>query len=235
MKSENIILFIAAFAAISALLSAGFTYYSASSFKEGMITGFASQANATVNLTISTLLSLNFTTAKIDWGSGTFNAGSTRANLTTVKTGAGSVNAVGGTWVITLVANGPYGFILENVGSVNATLNLMTGKTAATFLGGTSPVYQFNVSVMNATNAPSCLNNTGGTTAGGNGGLIALDVWTDVNTTSPGTPICGRFNFIDTFDGIRVGVHLSLPYDGFNGTLTDTFTMTYCLAPGPCT
>ena len=108
MKSENIILFIAAFAAISALLSAGFTYYSASSFKEGMITGFASQANATVNLTISTLLSLNFTTAKIDWGSGTFNAGSTRANLTTVKTGAGSVNAVGGTRVITLVANGSW-------------------------------------------------------------------------------------------------------------------------------
>ena len=61
MKSENIILFIAAFAALSALLSAGFTYYSASSFKEGIITGLASQTNGTVNITVNTLLSINFT------------------------------------------------------------------------------------------------------------------------------------------------------------------------------
>ena len=37
MKSENIILFIAAFAAISALLSAGFIYYSAASLRKELL------------------------------------------------------------------------------------------------------------------------------------------------------------------------------------------------------
>ena len=119
-----------------------------------MITGFASQANATVNITISTLLSINFTTAKIDWGSGTFNAGSTRANLTTADYEDGLANAIGGTWSITTAANGSKGFVLENVGSVNATLNLMAGKTAATFLGGTSPFYQFNITSIEASSLP---------------------------------------------------------------------------------
>src|SRR3989338_9501342 len=109
MKSENIILFIAAFAALSALLSAGFTYYSASSFKEGMITGLASQTNGTVNITVNTLLSINFTNNTINWGGGTFNAGSTRANLTTNSQG-GTVSAVGGTWSIAIESNGSGGF-----------------------------------------------------------------------------------------------------------------------------
>src|SRR3989344_5145958 len=154
MKSDNIIIFIAAFAALSALLSAGFTYYSASSFKEGIITGFASQANATVNLTVSTLLSLNFTNATIQWGSGTFAAGVTRANLTTALGGA--ITATGGTWSIT-DANGSAGFVLENLGKVNETVQVMTAKTAATLLAGTSPFYMFNVTNFEAS---SCLNST---------------------------------------------------------------------------
>ena len=230
MKSENIILFIAAFAALSALLSAGFTYYSATSFREGIITGFASQTNGTVNITVNTLLSINFTNATINWGGGTFDAGSTRANLTTAQ--SGTVSAVGGTWSIAVNSNGSGGFILENVGNVNATLHVATGRSAATFLGGTNPAYQFNVT---NSDSGSCLNNTGGTTAGGTGGLVSLGTFVDVNTTIPGTPICGRFQFTDSSDSIRIGIHLSIPYDGLNGTLTDSFTVLYCQAPGPCT
>ena len=233
MKSENIILFIAAFAALSALLSAGFTYYSASSFKEGIITGLASQTNGTVNITVNTLLSINFTNNTINWGGGTFNAGSTRANLTTAQ--GGTVSAVGGTWSIAIESNGSGGFIIENVGNVNATLHVATGKSAATFLGGTTPAYMFNVT---NSDAGSCLNNTGGIgniTNSASGGLIPLGYFYDVNTTIPGTPICGRFQFTDSSDSIRIGVHLSIPYDGINGTLTDAFTVLYCQAPGPCT
>ena len=228
MKSDNIIIFIAAFAALSALLSAGFTYYSASSFKEGIITGFASQTNATVNITVNTLLSVNFTNWTIQWGAGTFNVGSVRANLTTRQ--GGTITSTGGTWSI-LDANGSGGFTLENVGNVNATLVLMTSKTAATFLGGTSPAYMFNVSELEAN---SCLNNTQGTGSGGTGGLVSLGVFQDVNTTSLGTAICGSLAFIDAADSIRIGVHLSIPYDSLTGTLTDTFSMSYCAAPGPC-
>lgn len=229
MKSSAFLLLIAAFAAFAALFSAGFTYYSVALVKESVITGFASQANATVNLTVSTLLSLNFTNATILWGSGTFNAGSTRANLTTSGAG-GTVSAVGGTWSIT-DTNGSAGFVLENLGNVNATVHIMSGKTASTFIGGTSPAYKYNVTNIESS---SCLNNTGGTTTGGNGGLIDLGLFADANATNPGTPICGRFQFIDSADAIRIGIHLSVPYDSLNGTLTDAFTVLYCLAPGPC-
>ncbi|HLC54276.1 MAG TPA: hypothetical protein VJK07_01470 [Candidatus Nanoarchaeia archaeon] len=222
MKSENIILFIAAFAALSALLSAGFTYYSASSFKEGMITGLASQTNGTVNLTVDTLLSVIFTASSMNFGSGSVDAGSTHANVSS------GVLAVGGSWFYP----GASGFGVRNDGTVNATLNLKTGKNATQLLGGTSPAYQFKVANSEAN---SCLNNTGGTTAGGTGGLITLGTFFDVNTTDLGTPICGIFNFIDSADSIEIDVFFTIPYDSLQGNLTDTFSLAYCLAPGPCT
>ena len=65
-------------------------------------------------------------------------------------------------WLLTV-----HGFILENVGSVNATFESYDRQNCGNVFGRNVSVYQFNVSVMNATNAPSCLNNTGGTTPTG--------------------------------------------------------------------
>ena len=222
MKSDNIIIVIAAFAALSALLSAGFTYYSASSFKEGMITGFASQTNGTVNITVNTLLSVNFTVSSMNFGSGSVNAGSIHANVS-----SGEVT-VEGTWF----APGATGFGVRNEGTVNATLYLRTGKDASQLLGGTGPAYRFKVANSEAN---SCLNNTGGTTAGGTGGLVSLGTFVDVNTTSLGTPICGIFQFPDASDSIEIDVFFTIPYDSLQGNLSDTFSLNYCQAPGPCT
>lgn len=230
MKSENILVFIAALAAFSAIFSAGFSYYSLSSFRDTWVTGYAfSTANATINLTVGTLLSLNFTNRSILWGTGYVNDGQSQANLTT-RANVASVSSVGGSWAIT-AANGANGFVLENIGNVNATIHLRTTKNSTQLLGGTSPVYQFNVSVVES---GSCLNTTHGTTAGGIGGLTTLAVFQDVNTSSPGTPICGVFRYTDSADTLRVDVHLQVPYDSLQGNLSDTFVMAYCEAPGPC-
>lgn len=228
MKSNHFLVIVAFLAMGAALLAAAFSYYSLSSFRDLQLTGFVSQANATLNLTVASLLSINFTNNTINWGSGFLNAGASQANLTTLSTG-GTINAVGGSWSIT-PANGSSGFVLINIGNVNATINLQTTKNSTTLLGGTNPLYQFNVSLIEA---GSCLNNTGGTDES-TGGLIDLDIYHAVNITDPGTPICGRFPFADSSDSIRIGVRLGIPQDSLLGALSDTFIMTYCEAPGPC-
>ena len=37
------------------------------------------------------------------------------------------------------------GFVVVNEGNTNVTLDLKTGKTVAGFLGGTNPIYQYNL------------------------------------------------------------------------------------------
>lgn len=228
MNADRVILVIAALAAFSALLSAGFTYYSISAFRDSMFTGFASQTNATINLTVNSVLSVNFTNNTINWGAGYVNPGATYANLTT---GAGdTITAQFGTWTI-VGANGSGGFVVENIGNLNASLHILTYKTAAQLLGGTSPHYQFNVTNIEAS---SCLNYSGGTTALGSTGLQQLGVFNETNTTAPGTSICGLFPYRDSSDTIRIDMRLTVPYDSLNGSLSDIVTVSYCAWPGPC-
>lgn len=232
MKTDNLLVFVAALAAFSALFAAGFSYYSLSSFRDTWVTGYAfSQANATINVTVASLLSLNFTNRSIFWGSGYVNEGSLLANLTTYA-GAGTISATGGSWSIN-PANGSNGFELVNIGNVNATINLKTLKNVTQFFGsGTGALYLFNITEIET---GSCLNNTGGTFPNnGSNGLTTFSLFQNVNTTDPGTPICGRLRFSDSTDSIRVDVRLGIPYDATNGTLSDTFVMAYCEAPGPC-
>lgn len=233
MKGEQLLVLVAALAAFSALFSAGFSYYSLSAFRETWVTGFASQANATLNLTVATLLSINFTNSSIQWGSGYVTEGQLEANLTTNQAG-GTINAVGGSWSIGS-ATGSSGFVLENIGNVNATILLYTSKNSTQLLGGTNARFEYNISNIES---GSCLNTTGGTDNSSVNpsvsGLIPLGLFWDVNTTNPGTPVCGIFRFSDGSDSLRIGVRLRVPYDSLQGNLSSYFHMIYCQAPGPC-
>ena len=103
------------------------------------ITGFATTDTAGVNLTISSLAEVNFTIDEINWGTGTVVSGKTSCTLDSYSNPIDTVNCSSFTAQ-------PDGLVLENIGNKNVTLNITTGKTAATFPGGTNPVYQFNVS-----------------------------------------------------------------------------------------
>src|SRR3989338_9071791 len=101
----------------------------------------------TANLSVGNWTAVNFTTNIVNWGSGAVQAGQLNATLNTLG------EVANGNWT-----NITSGLILENIGNVNATLDIKTGKTAATFLGGTSPQY-----LLNFTNnkTGSCFANAG--------------------------------------------------------------------------
>lgn len=165
-------------------------------------TGFAT-STGTANLSVESSASINFTTNNINWQSGKVGVGLTNATL---DTSAGTVT--GGNWTVV-----SQGLVLENIGNTNVTLDIKTGKTAATFIGGTSPSYEYNVSNVEASSCTA--------TAGFN-----LGVWYTVNTTDPGTRVCDLFQFANGADTIRIDLRLVVPSDSKTGALGDIITAT---------
>lgn len=157
-----------------------------------------------VNVTIESRTNINFTTDFINFGSGQVDPEQTSETLTTV--GGGTTGGTGN-WSGT-----GDNFIIENIGNVNVTLQLYSGKDADDFLGGTSPVYQYNVSNNEAN---SCTESN-----------ATLGAWEDVNKTSPGTIICDPLDFEDSRDLITIDIKLTIPSDANPGEQTDTFTAT---------
>jgi len=187
MSSEKAILTIAAVVMLVAAISLGFTYYSISSFKDSLFTGYVT-ANGTIYINITSAAAINLTTSIINFSSGRVSAGSTYAVL---STSAGTV--VNGSW-----ANVTQGFIVENIGNVNVTISLKTGKTNQTFINGTGPLYQLNVT---NSESGSCINVTG----------FALSQWYNANIT--GFNVCSNLSYLDSADTIRIDVKLGVPYD----------------------
>ena len=158
---------------------------------------------AKVNLTIESTASINFTTSLIQFESGMVTSGQSYSILVT----NGTVS--NGNW--TAVSDG---FILENNGNKAVTLDIKTGLTNATMIGGTLPRYEYNVS---NSKAGSC-NVTGVT--------FTLGVFQNVNTTSDGTRVCEHFSPNSTQDTIRIDILIGIPADSYTGVRSDTMTAT---------
>jgi len=204
MKTDNALLIIALIAVVVSVAGAGITYNYINAFKNKWPTGFAT---GTVNLTVESAASINFTTDEINWGSGRVNTGVDNATLSTA---GGANNITNGNWT-----GNTAGFVIENIGNENVTLEIATGKTAATFISGTAgggPSYRFNVS--DNTEDGSCEYN------------VTEGDWNVVNTTSPGTLVCRPLYAADATDVVRIDVEVVIPSDSLIGELTDTFTAT---------
>ena len=95
------------------------------------LTGYAT--TGIVNVSIDTSIVLNFSTSLLDFSNGTVSVSPARiySNGTTV----------GGTWD---AVNGQ--LVLENVGNVNANVDLNLNKTPTTFIGGTGADVQISIS-----------------------------------------------------------------------------------------
>ncbi len=201
-KRDSLIVILAIVAVVVSVAAAGLTYFSIVDLTS-RISGYAT---GTANLSVETTAQINFTNATLNWGSGRVNAGGTAAALSSEF---GTVT--GGNWTVV-----NYPLVIENIGNINVSLNITGSKTAAQFIGGTAPVYKWNVTSVEAN---SCLNATGASNAG-----LPLGVYYDVNTTS--SPFCSVFQFIDTADTVRIHFNLTVPSDSLTGALGDVITAT---------
>lgn len=209
MKSDNFLLAVAVIAVAVSIIGAGVTYNSVSII-QSMLTGYATQG--TINLTVASSASINFTTDNINWGSGAITQGAANATL---NTAGGANNVTGGNFT-----GNTAGFVVENIGNVNVSFSLMTGKNASVLLGGTGPVYQYNVSNIEA---DSCVASAG----------FTLGTFYDVNTTATaGTLVCDKFQPQDGSDTLRIDVKLVIPSDTSQAgqAVGDTFTATIAAA-----
>lgn len=189
---------IAVIAVIISLFELAILFYSTGSL--GQLTGYAT-ATGTTNITVGSTALINFSTSNINWGSGAVNAGAVRAVL---DTSPGSVT--NGTWGVQ-----SSGFVIQNIGNVNVTLQLNTALNATTFLGGTGPGYFFNVS--------------GSTGACNVSSTFPLSTYVSANTTVQ--TVCSKLFYFQSNNSVRVDIRLYVPSDAPPGTLSDTITATY--------
>lgn len=211
MKSEKILLVVAIVAVVLSGLSVLFTSISIQDFKTNWITGFPT-ATGTANLSVESAATINFTVYEINWSSGRVNVGDPNATL---DTAAGTVTR--GNWT----ANSR-GLILINQGNTNVTLQINTGKSAATFIGGTNPVYQWNVSTQFG-NQSACLNATNKTGAT-DGHTYNMSVFTGVSTSA--FLVCDKFQYHPQNNTVRIDIRLQVPSNSFTGSLNDLITAT---------
>lgn len=195
MKQVNFLLVFAIIALVISLVNVIITIN-----KVKTLTGYASFGTA--NLTVESLASINFTANTVNWGSGIVDTGQTNASLMTNGTVAR------GNW--TAVTNG---LVVRNIGNVNVTLSIKSSKTAATFLGGANPTFQWNFT-----------NTIGNTSACDN--ITDLGLWYDVNTTNPGTGVCCNLSSIHDKNNLRIDIKLEVPYNSLTGDLGAIITAT---------
>jgi len=158
--------------------------------------------SAQVNLTIGQNLTINVIQTVINFSSGFVNSGADYAILnTTVE----NIKAAPVNWTNTSLYN-PKPLEIRNDGNINASINLTSLKTAETFLGGTSPLYQFNVTNKEAY---SCVG-------------TATD-WTSLTAASQ--VACTNLGTTDTKDEIYIHCLVKVPYDTV-GAKEDQWTFT---------
>ena len=184
---------------VSIVVALGGTFMSLSKLYSSptSITGAAVSPNASVILTVNSVASLTFTASSVNFGTGSVNTsgGFSNCTLSTVSTryGCNGFNVVAAP------------LTLENDGNTNLTVQLVSNVTAAQFIGGSAPVFQYNVSV-NETG--SCLNSTQ---------EVEIEAFpatfTNVNTTDPGNIICPKLQFRNSNDTLNIGVNISIPVD----------------------
>ncbi|MEK6915129.1 MAG: hypothetical protein AABW89_01145 [Nanoarchaeota archaeon] len=210
MVSSKVVGALAVIAVITSIFSIGLVYLSSRNLFS-VISGYATSTGE-ANLTVESVVAINFTTRAINWGSGRVNSGASSAGLNTYETN----NVTNGNWTLQNAG----GLRIENIGNLNVSLNLSGTKTATQMIGGTSPSYSWNISSFET---GSCRNSTGGTS------FLPLDNFYNINTST--TEFCRFFQFNNSQDVIRIDFNLTIPSDSLTGALGDTITATAFAAP----
>jgi hypothetical protein len=203
MKLMNVIAVLSFISIIVILINIVGIFIKISDFEKEM-TG---KASGYVNISVSSIVTINLTRDSMNWGSGRVDSGSTNATLYTRGNNNASVS--NGNWS----EDNAKAFVVENTGNVNVSLSLQNVNNAKDLFASVSnsnQEYKLNISNKEA---GSC-----------SGDLV--NIWTNVNKTSGGTRYCSQFSPLGNKDEVFIDVWLKVPYDASNiGTLSDTLTV----------
>ncbi len=189
---------------------------------------FLTDENATISLEVSSITAVNFTVHDIAWGAGAVDPGTLGCRITSQGyngSAAGDYGLSGNNCTINQFENVTHGLILENIGNKNVTLNLSCGSNAQNLIGGTSPLYQWNVS-SDGVEANSCMNLAQAD------GLLQLapsfqNCYDNVSN-GWGHPVCnetrGGFNSENYADTLRFDINIYIPEDAIPEAKSDTIT-----------
>ncbi|MEK6918586.1 MAG: hypothetical protein AABW73_00965 [Nanoarchaeota archaeon] len=161
-----------------------------------------------VNITVETIISVNFTQETLNFGPGSIDDGQSNATLET-----SGPSVLRGNWS----TSGMSGLVLENIGSRNVTLTLSTNKNASSLFGGSQGHRRY---MWNITS-----NETGSCSPG----ALSNSTFRNVNTS--GYLFCEQLGYLSDQDTLRIDFLLTIPYDGNSGILSDTITATISAAP----
>ena len=160
-----------------------------------------------VNLTITQNLTLNVVQDVINFSTGYVNTGEAGAILNTSADGYWASASSVPNWTNTSDYD-PRPLQLRNDGNVNASVNISSGKDAATFIGGTTPIYQFNGSQAES---DSCKDDA------------TLADYTSLTTL--GQLLCANLGTAEDEDDLYVHCLIWVPSDAI-GTKEDQWTFT---------
>jgi len=206
MKDKNFSNMIFIFAVVIIIISIAnisMTFYKFSEHEKS-ITG-NTLGSGYVNVTVSTQITVNFSRDTLSWGPGTITSGNVNATLTTKGETA---TVARGNWSTTNAK----ALILSNVGNINASLVLGGTKTGASFFGGSTPEYKWNISNKDT---GSCANSSAG---------LPGSAWANVNTS---TKFCNQFGYMVGGNEIYIDILMTIPYDATSdGVQSDIITAT---------
>lgn len=210
MKTNSLIVVLAVVAIVIALANISVTL-----FKVSQLTGYATTVTGIVNLSIVQIIDINMSNNTIEWGHGKVDSGQANATLNT--NGDGTATVTNGNW--SAGTYNPRGFVLDNVGNVNASLTLQAGVSAHNLLGSASSTneeYLWNISERLTTSCTGANSST------------ELGVWNA--TTVAAFEICGQFNYEAARNSLYIDIWLTVPSDSLNvstdgsNVITDTIT-----------
>jgi hypothetical protein len=188
-KFNNVLASLIVLIIVVALVNLSVTFIKISKQNEEL-TG---HATGYVNITIATAIAMNLSRDTVDFGVGGIDGGWDNATLYT--NGDNNATVIGGNWSVSRAK----AIIIQNIGTVNFSLNLSFGKNATGFFGGTNPLYQFNIS-----------NNI--STTCGDPGEWALGTWVDVNE-SQAFLTCNKFYFMGPNNYMYLDIKIRVPKD----------------------
>jgi len=200
----DVYVYISILVLLTSITGAILNYYSIDNFRNSWMTGFVTRAGQ-MNISIESSADMNLTYRSINFSSGKVTQNQQNATLCT----NGTVSR--GNW--TIQRNG---FVIQNTGNVNISIEMLNNFTASTLLAGTNPYYAFNVTNNKSS---SCLPSA----------PYNWSSWYAFNATTlvgTGVKICDKLYFEDSRDEIKIDLWLQVPYDSKTGTLGDIFTFT---------